>query len=146
MLESINPIYAIILALLIALLRYPAQSDSRMSSLPALSPSTALAGNILLLTAHPDDECMFFAPTILALAAPQQPSGSNEPLKSSLYSMCLSFGNADGLGAIREYELENSLDIMGVDSTKRTIVDHPWVPLPEILGRVFDRIPQRSAR
>jgi hypothetical protein len=25
--------------------------------------------NVLILTAHPDDECMFFAPVILALAA-----------------------------------------------------------------------------
>lgn len=23
--------------------------------------------NVLILTAHPDDECMFFAPTVLAL-------------------------------------------------------------------------------
>ncbi|KAJ7489389.1 N-acetylglucosaminylphosphatidylinositoldeacety la se, partial [Mycena latifolia] len=83
-------------------------------------------GNILLLTAHPDDECMFFAPTILALAALQEPSvsGARDP-ESALYSLCLSVGNADGLGPIRKYELESSLDILGVDADKRMTLDHP---------------------
>jgi N-acetylglucosaminylphosphatidylinositol deacetylase len=48
-------------------------------------PSPSLFGGaarVLLLTAHPDDECMFFAPTILSL------------LQSSvvLFSVCLSVG------------------------------------------------------
>ncbi|KAJ6504181.1 N-acetylglucosaminylphosphatidylinositoldeacety la se [Mycena vitilis] len=83
------------------------------------------AGNILLLTAHPDDECMFFSPTILALAAAQESSVSSRAPVSSLYSLCLSVGNADGLGAIRTFELESSLDILGIDTDKRLIVDHP---------------------
>jgi len=70
---------------------------------------------------------MFFAPTVLALAALQRPSvSSRDPTSSSsLYSLCLSVGNADGLGAIRKYELESSLDLLGVDTDKRSIVDHP---------------------
>ena len=40
-------------------------------------------GRVLLITAHPDDECMFFAPTILALTrvAPED-----------VYLLCLSNG------------------------------------------------------
>ncbi len=45
--------------------------------------SIKATGGILLIIAHPDDECMFFAPTILSLtrAAPQ-----------SVYLLCLSQG------------------------------------------------------
>ncbi|KAJ6460880.1 N-acetylglucosaminylphosphatidylinositoldeacety la se [Mycena sanguinolenta] len=104
-------------ALLVAYLHAPAQSHHGFR----------IAKNILLLTAHPDDECMFFAPTILALAALQRPSVSirDRTSASSLYSMCMSVGNADGLGPIRKFELESSLDLLGVDTDKRLIVDHP---------------------
>ncbi|KAJ6598487.1 LmbE-like protein [Mycena vulgaris] len=121
MFERINTVYVLLLSLLFAYLRNPTHSQNPIAT--QLSPSTAFAGNILLLTAHPDDECMFFAPTILALAALQQPALSGP--KSALYSLCLSVGNADGLGAIRKYELEGSLDILGVDSDKRMVLDHP---------------------
>ena len=39
-------------------------------------------GRALLVTAHPDDECMFFAPTILAAAG----------LKCDVFLLCLSEG------------------------------------------------------
>jgi N-acetylglucosaminylphosphatidylinositol deacetylase len=70
---------------------------------------------ILLVTAHPDDECLFFAPTILALNS------------SNLYSLCLSTGDADGLGEIRVGELGHSLDVLGIDKTRRWVVDSPCV-------------------
>ncbi|TFK26578.1 N-acetylglucosaminylphosphatidylinositoldeacety la se [Coprinopsis marcescibilis] len=76
---------------------------------------------ILLLTAHPDDEAMFFAPTLLALASSQ--TGANKPLE--VFSLCVSVGNADGLGHIRPAELERSLEILGVVHKNRRIVDHP---------------------
>ncbi|KAI0078335.1 LmbE-like protein [Panus rudis PR-1116 ss-1] len=88
-------------------------------------------GNILLLTAHPDDECMFFAPTIQSLVQQRQ---AEERLAQSqgkrvqggeLYSLCLSVGNAEGLGDIRRRELEGSLDVLGVARGKRWVLDHP---------------------
>ncbi|KAF7369068.1 hypothetical protein MVEN_00233600 [Mycena venus] len=125
MFKSFNAVHVLVLALVVAYLHRPAQSDNSIAK--QLDPTVTFAGNILLLTAHPDDECMFFAPTILALAALQRPSvSSRDPTStSSLYSLCMSVGNADGLGAIRKYELESSLDLLGVDTDKRLIVDHP---------------------
>ena len=72
--------------------------------------------NILLVTAHPDDEAMFFAPTILSLS---------KKTSLGLFHLCLSSGNADGLGAIRKAELTNSLDVLGIQRDKRWTFDHP---------------------
>lgn len=72
---------------------------------------------ILLLTAHPDDECMFFAPTLLQLTASAK----------DVYSLCLSTGNSEGLGDIREKELSRSLDILGVPESNRRVLREPYV-------------------
>jgi N-acetylglucosaminylphosphatidylinositol deacetylase len=80
----------------------------------------AVSSRVLLLTAHPDDECMFFAPTLLALKNRQQVS-------RDVYSLCLSIGDADGLGETRAIELGKSLDLLGIDEHKRWILDIPCV-------------------
>lgn len=85
----------------------------------ALSEQTASPPRVLLLTAHPDDECFFFAPTILAL---RRSSSSPE-----IFSLCLSSGNADGIGERRKGELARSLDILGVEKDNRWIIEHPCV-------------------
>ncbi|KAI0720733.1 LmbE-like protein [Cerioporus squamosus] len=74
--------------------------------------------NVLLLTAHPDDECMFFAPTILALSEALRPP-------PTIYSLCLSVGDADGLGDIRRRELEGSLDVLRIGEGRRWVIDKP---------------------
>lgn len=81
------------------------------------TPESFSADKVLLLTAHPDDECMFFAPTLISLAK------TNE----DVYTLCLSTGDADGVGDTRRAELEASLDVLGVGGAKRWIVDHPCV-------------------
>lgn len=48
----------------------------------------------LFVIAHPDDEAMFFVPTILALKR-------NQTNQSKMSLLCLSSGNAVGLGEIR---------------------------------------------
>jgi len=55
---------------------------------------------ICLLIAHPDDEAMFFAPTVLALTDPS--------LGNHVKILCLSSGDADGLGETRKKELAKS--------------------------------------
>jgi len=61
---------------------------------------------IVLLIAHPDDEAMFFSPTLLAL--------TNPSLGNHLKILCLSTGNADGLGNTRKKELIQSALTLGV--------------------------------
>lgn len=82
--------------------------------------STNGHSRILILTAHPDDECMFFAPTILGL--------NNTQKDVKVYALSLSVGNADHLGMTRRQEFHKSYDVLGVPPEQRWIVDHPCVP------------------
>lgn len=111
----------------------PPQSppNDTMPSLPALAPQLLLsiialfpaiwlytaymsraqfpslhAARILLLIAHPDDEAMFFAPTVQALCRPGQ--GNHVKI------LCLSTGDADGLGETRKREIRDSAKRLGV--------------------------------
>lgn len=77
------------------------------STFSAKSP-TLRNKRILLLIAHPDDEAMFFAPTLLALTQPQ--------LGNHVTILCLSSGDADGLGEIRKKELVKSGLQLGIGS------------------------------
>ncbi|KAF2678591.1 phosphatidylinositol glycan class L [Lentithecium fluviatile CBS 122367] len=63
---------------------------------------------ILLLIAHPDDEAMFFAPTLLSLTRPE--------LGNRVKMLCLSSGDADGLGETRKKELVRSGLQLGIRS------------------------------
>ena len=73
-------------------------------------------GNTLIVIAHPDDECMFFAPTILAL--------SNR-ISQNVYVLCLSNGNYSGLGEKRGSEFFNSLQALGIPSENGILVNDP---------------------
>lgn len=74
---------------------------------------------VLLVIAHPDDECMFFAPTIRFLCR----------LKIPVHVLCLTSGNYAGLGKMRKGELEASCRVLGIASCvvleQETIVDGP---------------------
>ncbi|KAJ5939095.1 hypothetical protein N7466_002229 [Penicillium verhagenii] len=73
---------------------------------------------ICLLIAHPDDEAMFFAPTVLALTKPE--------LGNHLKILCLSSGDADGLGETRKKELQKSALQLGVRNESDVfIIDDP---------------------
>ncbi|KAI7853035.1 putative deacetylase LmbE-like domain-containing protein [Circinella umbellata] len=79
-------------------------------------PNTIESKQVLILTAHPDDECMFFGPTITALR-----SGSS---KTRVHVLCLSTGNADGLGMTRKKELTRSCQVMGIPPSNVKALDH----------------------
>ena len=64
------------------------------------------------MIAHPDDEAMFFAPTILTMHD-----------KSHLHLICLSVGNNDGLGKVREKELYKSCAVLGIPEKRVRIYD-----------------------
>ena len=75
--------------------------------------------DILFVLAHPDDESMFFTPTISCLAK-----------VSNLHVLMLSNGDYDGLGKIREKEMEKVANHMGFKSCKvlneDALADGPW--------------------
>lgn len=64
--------------------------------------------NCVLVIAHPDDEVMFFLPSLLAL------KGSG----ISCHLLCLTNGDYDGLGKVREKELDRSCRKLGMGSWK----------------------------
>ncbi|RNF07057.1 N-acetylglucosaminyl-phosphatidylinositol-deacetylase [Trypanosoma conorhini] len=74
-----------------------------------------ILGDVLLVFAHPDDEAMFFSPML-------------EHLKRhgvEVHFLCLSNGNYEGLGAVREKELGLSAQYLGVHRNKVKVVNHP---------------------
>ncbi|MCJ1290702.1 N-acetylglucosaminyl-phosphatidylinositol de-N-acetylase [Xylographa carneopallida] len=96
---------------------------------------------ICLLIAHPDDEAMFFAPTVLALADPH--------LGNHVKILCLSSGDADGLGPVRKTELARSALLLGLRSAHDVLVIEdpafpdsmttPWdaAQLATVMARTF---------
>ncbi|XP_034033391.1 N-acetylglucosaminyl-phosphatidylinositol de-N-acetylase [Thalassophryne amazonica] len=72
----------------------------------------------LIVTAHPDDECLFFAPTIIRLVQ----------LRASVHLLCLSAGNYYNQGSERKEELVNSCAVLGIPASRVTIIDHEKLP------------------
>jgi len=85
-----------------------------------------------IVIAHPDDEAMFMTPTILSLkeyvtemsaknkksnTAEEEKSNDEDALDSVDFDvclLCLSTGNADGIGSVRVKELEQSCRVLGI--------------------------------
>ncbi|XP_074016657.1 N-acetylglucosaminyl-phosphatidylinositol de-N-acetylase [Numenius arquata] len=80
----------------------------------------ARAGGVraLLVTAHPDDEAMFFAPTVLGLGR----DGARPAV------LCCSPGNYYSQGEIRKKELEQSCFLLGIPASDVTVIDHRDLP------------------
>src|SRR3954454_11581226 len=121
----------VLFAVLFALLLYPEHSSNPFS---LTNPTPSTHQKILFITAHPDDEALFFAPPLIALTRsnittePLLPSHDKANHSPDVYSLCLSTGNADGLGHVRVTELKKSLDLLGVPDGKRWVLDSPYVP------------------
>ncbi|KAL5544248.1 hypothetical protein UlMin_008032 [Ulmus minor] len=82
--------------------------------------------NVLLVVAHPDDESMFFSPTLSHLTS----RGHNPHI------LCLSIGDADGKGDIRKEELYQACAILKVPLQQVKFLDHP--DLQDGFGKVWD--------
>lgn len=103
----------------------------------------------LLITAHPDDEAMFFTPSILSLINQGYTvhllclSTGTYPIEAKLFPSTqltspisprqphgpfffpsLS-GNANGLGSVRTQELLHACTILGIHKQNITIIDDP---------------------
>lgn len=110
------------LILLVSILR-----RRTMATLAFGDSSAGHKERILLLTAHPDDETFFFSPTLTALSrTPISPVHQAGGLGlGDLFIVCLSTGNAKGLGNLRREEFGHALEIFGVRAERRFILDHP---------------------
>ncbi|KAL7625989.1 N-acetylglucosaminyl-phosphatidylinositol de-N-acetylase [Parahypoxylon ruwenzoriense] len=84
---------------------------------------------ICLLIAHPDDEAMFFSPTVLALTRPE--TGNHVKI------LCLSSGNADGLGETRKEELVKSGMLLGLRNENDVLV-HDSPEFPDSITTTWD--------
>ncbi|RYG92513.1 hypothetical protein EON65_59060, partial [archaeon] len=74
----------------------------------------------LLVTAHPDDEVLFFSPLLSQFMVKEKRGCDKE-----LHILCLSTGNAEGLGEVRVGELYAAAALFGLDRAHVTVVDHP---------------------
>ncbi|KAI5457688.1 putative deacetylase LmbE-like domain-containing protein [Mariannaea sp. PMI_226] len=86
---------------------------------------------ICLVIAHPDDEAMFFAPTVLALTQPE--TGNHVKI------LCLSTGDADGLGETRKKELVKSGMALGLRSEDDVFVIDDTENFPDSMTTTWDR-------
>jgi len=102
---------SIVVQFMIAGLRYQGADRSRVTD----ETVRVLPSSALLVTAHPDDEAMFFAPTIQALAA----------AGTTLSALCLSTGNAEGRGMQRAEELFASYNVLGLPASRVKYLDDP---------------------
>ncbi|KAF5017587.1 hypothetical protein F66182_10463 [Fusarium sp. NRRL 66182] len=100
------------------------------SSAPSRFP-TIKNKRVCLLIAHPDDEAMFFSPTVLALTRPE--NGNHVKI------LCLSTGNADGLGDVRKKELVKSGLSLGLrEEDDVFVIDNP-TDFPDSMTRMWDK-------
>lgn len=96
---------------------------------------------ICLLIAHPDDEAMFFAPSLLALTEPALgnhvkilclSSGEQNWISNSykgIWPDSMDLGDADGLGDTRKKELVKSALLLGLRQEDDVfVVDNPYAP------------------
>ena len=120
MIESLRRFWwhLLLLAVLFGLYVTPAPPDLDALLSSTLGPKDDVR-SVLVLTAHPDDEAMFFSPSILHLVK----HGWNvrglcmsvgELLPQHDRMMLIDLGNATGLGEIRRRELAESYRILGV--------------------------------
>ncbi|XP_044849915.1 N-acetylglucosaminyl-phosphatidylinositol de-N-acetylase isoform X2 [Mauremys mutica] len=87
-------------------------------TLCAAGPARADDVRALVVTAHPDDEAMFFAPTILSLGR----------FRAQLWLLCCSSGNYYNQGESRKKELVQSCAVLGIPSSNVTVIDHRDLP------------------
>ncbi|CEM25307.1 unnamed protein product [Vitrella brassicaformis CCMP3155] len=81
------------------------------------------AERVLLVFAHPDDEVMFFTPTLAEIQRLNQGRRRRNESEMEVHWLCLSTGNYDGLGGVRSNELMRSAESFAVPADRVCIVD-----------------------
>ncbi|KAE8351238.1 putative deacetylase LmbE-like domain-containing protein [Aspergillus coremiiformis] len=96
--------------LLYHLLAYYLANDPRL-----VPRAFRTAKNILLITAHPDDETLFFSPSILY---------RNDDPTVNRALLTISSGNYEGIGDLRQSELQRSCAELGIKPERCVNLDH----------------------
>ncbi|PLB52780.1 LmbE-like protein [Aspergillus steynii IBT 23096] len=100
---------------LIALILYHLLGYLLANNPRIVSPTFRRATSILFVTAHPDDETLFFSPTLLYR--------EDDPgVEKSL--LVLSSGNYDGVGSTRQSELKAACAVAGIKASRCVGLDH----------------------
>ncbi|XP_038214965.1 N-acetylglucosaminyl-phosphatidylinositol de-N-acetylase [Zerene cesonia] len=86
--------------------------------LPTRTRGALGAKRVLIVIAHPDDECMFFGPTIYRLCEQG----------AEVYVLCLSHGNFEGKGQIRKQELWDACKVLGVPDHNVCLINDTRLP------------------
>ena len=97
--------------ILIFILLFQIRKAKKLKSLFEIKKISELKNknnSILIIISHPDDEIMFFSPTILAL----------NKLKIPIKILCLSNGNYYGIGNLRTKEFENVSNYLNLKNNK----------------------------
>lgn len=98
-------------------LKQALQSGIRLRSVRL--PKTACMERVLLITAHPDDECMFFGPLIYSLTQRQG---------CQVYILCLSNGNFEHKAKVRRQELWRSCSKLGIPESNIVLMNATNLP------------------
>ncbi|XP_016996347.2 N-acetylglucosaminyl-phosphatidylinositol de-N-acetylase [Drosophila takahashii] len=98
-------------------LKQALQSGLRLRSVRL--PKTAHMERVLLITAHPDDECMFFGPLIYSLTQRQG---------CQVYILCLSNGNFEHKAKVRRQELWRSCSKLGIPESNIVLMNATNLP------------------
>jgi N-acetylglucosaminylphosphatidylinositol deacetylase len=81
---------------------------------PNRFPDNPNPKRVLLVTAHPDDECMFFGPTVLALLRQQN---------CRVFVLCLSNGYSKRIGRLRRLEVIKACEALGIGASDVTVMN-----------------------
>ncbi|KAL8613196.1 hypothetical protein ACOMHN_043005 [Nucella lapillus] len=86
-------------------------------------PPVSSGRPVLLITAHPDDECMFFSPFILSTT---RHGPGYQP--AAVHVLCLTNGNYYGQGKVREKEIIKSCEILGIPADHVSVINNSRLP------------------
>ncbi|KAJ3186650.1 hypothetical protein HDU85_007470 [Gaertneriomyces sp. JEL0708] len=128
---------------------------SASGSLALIPRDLLVSKRPLLVVAHPDDECLFFSPSILGLTrgGASLQSESSKGVHRQAAVLVLSAGNNYGLGEVRKRELLGSCEMLGVSEERCVVLDVPeiqdnprqWWPSDKVAEIIHEHVKKFNA-